>query len=149
MSGYYTETSVTICSSPCYQVRTQNGGLPGCAPLPKKIQPTKVAIAPSGPEPPQYRDFTITLRHTSLGRSPLDERSARRRDLSHATHNTNRRETSMSLAGFETTIPASERPQTNNALDCAITEIGHGRTCGCIYMYIDAFPVDVMWHLCV
>ena len=37
--------------------------------------------APSGPGPPHYRGFTITLRHTTLGRIPLDEWSARRRDL--------------------------------------------------------------------
>jgi len=28
-----------------------------------------------------YRGFTITLRHTTLGRTPLDEWSALRRDL--------------------------------------------------------------------
>jgi hypothetical protein len=31
------------------------------------------ATVPSGPEPPHYRGFTITLRHTILGRTPLDE----------------------------------------------------------------------------
>jgi len=29
--------------------------------------------APSGPEPPHYRGFTITLRHTTLSRTPLYE----------------------------------------------------------------------------
>jgi hypothetical protein len=29
--------------------------------------------APSGPGPPRYRGFTITLRHTTLGRTPLHE----------------------------------------------------------------------------
>jgi hypothetical protein len=33
--------------------------------------------APSGPAPPHYRCFTITLKHTTLGRTPLDEWSAR------------------------------------------------------------------------
>jgi hypothetical protein len=32
-------------------------------------------------QPRHYRGFTITLRHTTLGRTPLDEWSARRRDL--------------------------------------------------------------------
>jgi hypothetical protein len=137
MSGYYTEPSVTIC--PSSHPRRWAAWL---RPPPPHIQPTRGATAPSGPGPPQYRDFTITLRHTSLGRSPLDERLARCRDLSLATHNTNRRETSMSLAGFETAIPGSERPETH-ALDRATTGIGHGRTCGCIYMYIDAFPINV------
>jgi hypothetical protein len=31
------------------------------------------AEALSGQGPPQYRGFTITLRHTTLGRTPLDE----------------------------------------------------------------------------
>jgi hypothetical protein len=31
------------------------------------------ATAPSGPGPPHYRGFTITLRHITLGRTPLDE----------------------------------------------------------------------------
>ena len=29
--------------------------------------------SPSGPGPPHYRSFTITLRHTTIGRTPLDE----------------------------------------------------------------------------
>jgi hypothetical protein len=48
--------------------------------------------APWGPRPPHYRGFTITLRHTTLGRTPLDEWSARHRDLyltTHNKHNTN------------------------------------------------------------
>ena len=31
------------------------------------------ATAPRGPGPSHYRGFTITLRHTTLGRTPLDE----------------------------------------------------------------------------
>jgi len=38
------------------------------------------ATAPSGPGP-HYQGFAITLRQTTLGRTPLDERSAPRRDL--------------------------------------------------------------------
>jgi hypothetical protein len=45
--------------------------------------------------------FTIThLRHTALGRTPLDEGPARRRDLYLTTHNTHKRHTSMPWAGF-------------------------------------------------
>ena len=44
--------------------------------------------------PPHYRAFTITLRHTSLGRTPLDEWLSRLRDLYLTTHNTHKRETS-------------------------------------------------------
>jgi hypothetical protein len=31
------------------------------------------ATAPGGPGPPHCQGFTITLRHTTLGRTPLDE----------------------------------------------------------------------------
>jgi len=37
-----------------------------------------------------YRGFTITLRHITLGSTPLDEWSARRRDLNLTTHNTHK-----------------------------------------------------------
>ena len=40
-----------------------------------------VWTAPGGPRPPHYRCFTITLRHTTLVTTPLDERSARHREL--------------------------------------------------------------------
>jgi hypothetical protein len=66
--------------------------------------------------------FTITLRHTTLDRTPLDEWSAKRRDVYLTTHNTHKRWTSMPLAGFEPTIPASERLQTQ-ALDHVATGI--------------------------
>jgi hypothetical protein len=45
------------------------------------------ATAPSGPGPPHYRGFTMTLRHTTLGRTPLDEWSAQLRDIYLTTHN--------------------------------------------------------------
>ena len=44
--------------------------------------------SPSGPRPPRCRGFMITLRHTTLGRTPLDEWPARRRELYLTTHNT-------------------------------------------------------------
>ena len=61
-----------------------------------------------------------TQRRTTFGRTPLDEWSARRRDLYLTTHNTHNRQTSMPPAGFEPTISAGERPQTY-ALDGAAT----------------------------
>jgi hypothetical protein len=72
---------------------------------------------------PIFRGFTITFRHTTLGRTPLDEGPARRRDLYLTTHNIHKRQTSMPSAGFEPTIPVSERPQTQ-ALDRTATGIG-------------------------
>jgi hypothetical protein len=68
--------------------------------------------APSGPGPPHYQGFMITLRHTTLSRTPLDEWSAQRRDLYLTTHNTDKRQTSLPPVGFEPTIPANEWPQT-------------------------------------
>jgi hypothetical protein len=58
------------------------------------------------PGPPHYRGFAITLRHKTLGRIPLYEWSARRRDLYLTTNTTHKKQTSMLLAGFETEIPA-------------------------------------------
>ena len=66
--------------------------------------------------------FTRFLDHTqrriTVGRTPLDEWSARRRDLYLTKHNTHNRQTSMPPVGFEPTISAAERPQTY-ALDRA------------------------------
>ena len=61
---------------------------------------------------------SITLRHSTLGTTPLDEWSARRKHLYLTTNNTHKRQTSMLPAGFEPTIPASEWPQAY-ALDRA------------------------------
>ena len=61
-----------------------------------------------------------TQRRTTVGRTPLDEWSVRRIYLYLTTHNTHTRQTSMSSVGFEPTIPAGERPQTN-ALDRTAT----------------------------
>ena len=62
-----------------------------------------------------------TQRRTTFGRTPLDEWSARRRDLYLTTHNTHNRQTNIRASvGFEPTIPAGERPQTH-ALDRAAT----------------------------
>jgi len=53
-----------------------------------------------------------TQRRNTVGRTPLDEWSARRKDLYLTTHNTHNRQTSMPWVGFEPTISAGERPQT-------------------------------------
>jgi len=65
---------------------------------------------PSRPESTHSQGFTITLRHTALGRTPLDEWSARWRNLYLTTHNTHARHTLMFPAEFEFAIPAGERP---------------------------------------
>ena len=47
-----------------------------------------------------------TQRRSTVGRTPLDERSARRRDLYLTTHDTHNRQISMPPVGFEPTISA-------------------------------------------
>jgi hypothetical protein len=65
----------------------------------------------------------LQSRCNTAGRTPLDEWSARRRDLYLTTHNTHNRQTSMPPVGFEATISGGERPQTY-ALDRAATGTG-------------------------
>ena len=60
---------------------------------------------------------------TTVGRTPPDEWSARRRDLYLKTHNTHNRQTSMAAVAFELTISAGKWPQTY-ALDRTATGIG-------------------------
>jgi len=62
------------------------------------------------------RFLNHTQRRITVGRTPLDEWSARRRDLYLTTHNTHNRHTSIPPVGFEPTISAGDRPQTD-ALD--------------------------------
>jgi len=85
---------------------------------------------PRGPRPPSYRRFMITLRHTTLDKTPLDECSAPRSDLYLTTHNTHNRQTFVLPAGLEPTVTASERPQTHAS----------GRT---------ATGIGVLWHRAV
>ena len=81
--------------------------------------------APTGARPSSFTMFLDpTQRRTTVGRTPLDERSARRRYLYLTAHNTHNRQTSMPPVGFEPTISTDERPQTH-ALDRAATGTGH------------------------
>ena len=64
-----------------------------------------------------------TRRRTTVGRTPLDEWSARCKGLYLTTHNTHNRQISMPPVGFEPTISAGERPQSY-ALDRAATGSG-------------------------
>jgi len=69
------------------------------------------------------RFLNFTQRRTTVGRTPLDERSPRRRDLYLTTHNKHNRQISMPPVGFEPTISVGEMPQTY-ALDRAATGTG-------------------------
>jgi len=63
------------------------------------------------------------MTHT-LGTSPLDEGSDRRRDLYLTAQNIHNRQISTPPAGFVPSIPASERSQTH-AFDRAATGIDY------------------------
>ena len=65
-----------------------------------------------------------TQRRTTVGRTPLHERSARRRDLYLTAYNTHNR-TSMPPVGFEPTISAGDQQQAY-ALDRTATGIELG-----------------------
>jgi hypothetical protein len=65
-----------------------------------------------------------TQRRTTFGRTPLDKRSTRSRDLYLTIHNTHNRQTSMPPVGSEPTISAGEWPQSYT-LDRAASGIGH------------------------
>jgi len=61
-----------------------------------------------------------TQRLTAVSSTPLDERSARSRDLYLTIHNTHKKQISMNAARFEFSMPATVRPSTH-ALDRATT----------------------------
>jgi len=83
------------------------------------------AATQRGSWPPHSWGFLDhTRRRTTVGRTPLDEWSARRRHLYVTTHNTHNRQISMPPVGFEPTISAGERSQTY-ALDRALLGPAH------------------------
>ena len=91
--------------------------------------PDSFVFGATAPPPPQWArasSFTKFLDHTqgrtTVGKTPLGEWSARRRDLYLTTHNTHNTQTSMPPVGFEPAISAGERPQTHT-LDRAATGI--------------------------
>ena len=97
----------------------------------------------------RYLDHT--QRRTTVGRTPLDEWSARRRDLYITTHNTHNRQTSTPPVEIEPTISAGERPQTYSLVR-AVT--GSGITCRisatnpntCVIMCCILHTSSETWH---
>jgi len=79
------------------------------------------ATAPSGPGPPHYQGFMTTLRHTTLGRTPLDEWSTCHRDLYVTTHDAHKIQTVPQQDSNRN--PAMKQPQTH-ALDSSATGTG-------------------------
>ena len=82
------------------------------------------AATQRGSWPPHSWGFLDhTQRRTTVGRTPMDEQSACRRELYLTTHNTHNRQTSTPPVAFKPMISAGERPQTY-ALDRAATGTG-------------------------
>ena len=85
------------------------------------------AATQRGSWPPHSWGFLDHTRRTTVGRTPLDEWSARRTDLwQHTTLTTDN--ISLPPVGFEPTISAGDRPQTY-ALDRTATGTGTDRCC--------------------
>jgi hypothetical protein len=109
---------------------------------------------PSGPGPARYRGFTIILRHTTLGRTPLDGWSARRRDLYLTTHNTHKRQICVPRVGFESRILANER-RKSHTLDRPATGIGDNAKYPCHmfstynYLYIIMLFIIILGLFCI
>jgi len=76
-----------------------------------------------------------TKRRTTVGTTPLDELSARRRDLYLTTQKTYMGQTSMPPAGFEPAIPASQRLQTH-----VFDRVATGMGMHCRYTLYVQFP---------
>jgi hypothetical protein len=71
---------------------------------------------PNGPWPHSTRLLDYTQQRNTVGRTPLDGWSARRRYLYLTTNNSHNRQTSIPPVGFEPPISAGE-PLQNHALD--------------------------------
>jgi hypothetical protein len=72
------------------------------------------STAPSGPGPPHFRSFTITFRHTIIGRTTLDEWSVGRRDLYLTTQHS--QETDIHAPGGIRTHNPSKRATVDRRL---------------------------------
>jgi hypothetical protein len=92
----------------------------------------------SGPRRPPWGS-SISVRHTTLCRTPLIEELAHRRDVCLTTHDDYKGQTFMPPVGFELAILASERPQTH-VLDRAATGTGFQY----IALYIVSVPLKVI-----
>jgi len=68
---------------------------------------------------------SLSLRNTTLGMTPLDEGSARCRDLCLTTHNSHKRRASLHPVGIRTRNPSRRAAENPHALDRAATGIGH------------------------
>ena len=86
--------------------------------------PPQLAMAPSF-----TRFLDHTQQRTTVGRTPLDEWSARPRDLCLTTHNTHNRKTSMPHGGIRT-----HNPSRRAAADLRLRRRGHWDRLHCGYL---------------
>jgi hypothetical protein len=82
--------------------------------------------APRGPGPPYCRGFTITLKHTTLGWTSLDEWSARRTDLYLTKHDIHNRQVSMLPVGLRDSNPQSQQASGRRSKPCTARPLGSG-----------------------
>jgi hypothetical protein len=99
------------------------------------------AATPSGPGPPHCWGFTITLRHTTLGRTPLDEWSARRTELYVTKHSTHKRETFVPLRDSN---PQSQHTNGRRSTPQKTRPLGSAY----IYMYINRSSFVAKYRIC-
>jgi len=81
------------------------------------------ATALSRPGPPHYRGFPITIRHTTLGTTPMNKWLTNRRGVYLTTHYTHKRQTSMSPAQPQRASGRRPTPQTARPLGSAKSAI--------------------------
>jgi hypothetical protein len=84
-----------------------------------KCQPLQISanFFPSRPRPPHYRYFAIIVRHTTLGITPLDEWSARRK-RSTWQHTTVTRERHTCPGGIRTRNPSERAAEDPRLRPC-------------------------------
>jgi hypothetical protein len=105
-----------------------------------------VLTAPVGPGSPHCRGFTITLRHITLGRTPLDEWSARRWKLwQHTTLTRDKRTCSRRDSNRQSQQP---RGHCNRPYFIMFT-IGHISLCSqsAIFHYVHNWPYFIMFTI--
>jgi hypothetical protein len=78
------------------------------------------ATVASGLRPPHYWGFAITIRHITLGRTPLGQWSSQSIDLYLTTHNTPKRQTGSHAFSGIRSHNLSKRAAADHALDRAI-----------------------------
>jgi len=78
--------------------------------------------------------MTVNDTH-AIGRTPLDEQLALRKQYCLTKHHTHNRHTFTLPLGFEPEIGTTEQPLTQ-AFDGAATEIGKYKTYGCIFIFV-------------